>query len=194
MFPPRPQGSTDADVEVAASPQERPRTWGCSAAASSPPRVPRVPRCTQSDFVGRTDDEDSDPDDVTWVKPGPRRKPGLPIALSRGCRTPGRAGPTRTRVRDATSVLAGPGQQQQAAASVPADSVQPLPQGVAASDPPGQLPGVPRESASHWTWNGLKALKIPQLQNLYKENGIALVYREKKAVLITSLLQHRPAA
>jgi hypothetical protein len=46
---PRPQGSTDADVEVAASPQDRPRTWGCSAAASSPPRVPRVPRCTQSD-------------------------------------------------------------------------------------------------------------------------------------------------
>jgi hypothetical protein len=45
--PPRPQGRTDADVEVAASPQDQPRKWGCSAAASSPPRVPRVPRGTQ---------------------------------------------------------------------------------------------------------------------------------------------------
>jgi hypothetical protein len=146
------------------------------------------------DFVGRTDDEDSDPDDVTWVKPGPRRKPDLPIALSRGRRTPGRAGPTRTRVRDATSVLAGPEQQQQAAASVPADSGQPQPQGVAASDPPGPRPGVPRESASPWTWKWLNKLTIQQLKNLCQENGIAFNNRAKKEPLMTLLLQHRPAA
>jgi hypothetical protein len=152
-----------------------------------------------ADFEGRIDDKDSDPDDVTWVKTGLRQKSGPPIALSRGRRT--RAGPTHVRVRTdragpATSVLAGQGQQQQAPASILADSGQSQPQVAAASDPPGPRPGVPRKSTSQpeWTWSLLMDRTIQQLRDLCKERGTALASRLAKKDIVTLLLQPRPAA
>ena len=147
-----------------------------------------------SDFEERADDEDSEQDDEDSDFAGPPT-----IALSRGRRKLGRAGPTR--VRGSQPADSGQSQPQATAASDPAsvpaaDSGQPRPRAAAASDPPGPRPqaGVPRESASQWTWNGLHALKVAHLKDLCRDKGIVFNCRDQKKKLMEYLLQHRPAA